>query len=144
MPGSATVGVQHAAEYGIIRALTQTRQHTLVVTPEMTSQQTKHRATDAVTPPLLPALFGLGGAFALPPLVLWLVATVAVEIVRFSPLAIISAIDLFGSDYYGLIMVIVLTTVVILAEIGAFWGFLGGTFVYKLTRTATTQATDRA
>ncbi len=103
----------------------------------MTPRQQKHHATDGASPPLLPALCGLGGALLLPPLVLGLGTALALHIVRFSPLAILSALNLFGRDHYGLIVLILIAIVVILAEIGAFWGFLGGTFVCKLMRTDT-------
>ena len=72
-----------------------------------------------VDPPaqLVPALCGMLGA-----LLLWL----AVRIVRFSLLAILSALDLFASDWYVLIALLVISATLVLAEIGAFWGYLGG------------------
>ncbi len=84
-----------------------------------------------VDPPaqLVPALCGMLGAVLLPPLVLGGLLWLALRIVRFSLLAILSALDLFASDWYVLIALLIISATLVLAEIGAFWGYLGGTIL---------------
>lgn len=85
------------------------------------------------------------GALLLPPLVLGGLLWLALRIVRFSLLAILSAIDLFASDWYALIALLVISATLVLAEIGAFWGYLGGTLLANwLQRTPSHQLFSRS
>ncbi len=100
-----------------------------------------------VDPPaqLGPALCGMLGALLLPPLVLGGMLWLTLRIVRFSLLAILSAIDLFASDWYPLIVLLIISATLVLAEIGAFWGFLGGTLLANwLQRTPPHQLFSRS
>ncbi|NJK80220.1 MAG: hypothetical protein HC893_02195 [Chloroflexaceae bacterium] len=74
-------------------------------------------------------LAALMGAVVLPPLVLGCIAAVALQYIGFSLLSVLSAIWLFGRDWIPLIMIILLGSVILLAEVGAFCGFLGGKMV---------------
>lgn len=92
---------------------------------------------------LLALLAALGGACAVPPLLLAGTLAIAQRMIGYHWYAILSAVLTFGGNWNIFLALVLFVTIVVFAELGAFWGFVSGTLAIRFQQQVAAAQTEQ-